>query len=280
MYRCCLINFGPTGTAKSTIWIHGIGNVIGGGLTKNLSLSDICSTTGYSLPGLQHALLNIGGELDADELAQSSRFKLLVGGEPFESREIYGRPFSMQGYIVKLVFLTNHLPRFKSGTDAELARLRFLRWSEPPTTPDPALQDRLPAEKDGIFTQWMVRALQWILEGTEPPDDDGVVRSQFAICNDPVGVFVTNCCVVNARASIAKDDLFRAFKYFVKLNDLNQGLLEMNVFGKLLLERLYGKVQAGRPRGLGGQRLQMYNGIRLNDDFKKTCDAPTQEGEY
>jgi phage/plasmid-associated DNA primase len=279
-HRCCLINYGPTGTSKSTIWQCGIGSAVGEGTTKNLSLSDISSTTGYSLPGLQHALLNIGGELDADELAQSSRFKLMVGGEPFEVRSIYGRPFTLRDYIVKLVFLTNHLPRFKNGTDAELARIRFVKWDQKPAAPDPNLQYRLPAEKDGIFSQWMVPALQLIMQGALPPDDNEIIRSQFAMRNDPVGVFVEKYCRIESEASVPKKELLDGFRVFVKLNDLSERLLETNVFGKLLLERFCGQVKAGRPRDGGGGREQVYAGIRLTDEFKRECQQQTGDREY
>ncbi|MEI8291877.1 MAG: BT4734/BF3469 family protein [Verrucomicrobiota bacterium] len=279
-HRCALINYGPTGTSKSTIFEYGIGSVIGDGLTKHLSLSDICNLTGYSLPGLQHALINIGGELDADELAHSSRFKLLVGGESLEVRGIYGRPFTMGDYVVKLIFLTNHLPRFKSGTDAELARMRFVKWDIQPAVPDPSLQDKLPTEKDGIFSKWMVPALQWIMEGAKPPDDDEILHDRFAIQNDPVKAFLEKCCVIEKCASIPKMGLFRAFEKFVELNDLNQGLAEGNVFGKLLLERLIGKVKTGRPRNGSGQRSNVYEGIRLSDEFKKQHDIQGDGCDY
>ena len=279
-HRLCLINYGPTRTSKSTIFEYGIGGVLGDGPTKHLTLSDICATTGYSLPGLQHALLNVGGELDADELAQSSRFKLLVGGEPIEVRGIYAHPFTMRDYIVKLVFLTNHLPRFKNGSDAELARMRFVQWSQTPAKPDASLQYRLPAERDGIFSQCMVSALQYVMQGTLPPEDDALVREQFEVSNDPVGVFVKRFCVLEPKAMITKDELHKAYQQFGETNDFSEKLLEQSVFGKMLLARYCGKVRPQRPRTEHGRRVQVYAGIRLTDEYQRTSEPPGVAEEY
>src|ERR1051325_608183 len=118
-YRLSLVIHGPTTTGKNTFWGgEGVGAVLGRELCTSLSLSDICSPPGYSVPDLQTAMLNVGAELDANELANSSKFKELVGGEPTRVREIRGQPYDMCDYTVKLVFLTNHMPRFKAGTDA------------------------------------------------------------------------------------------------------------------------------------------------------------------
>jgi len=273
-FRLSLVNYGPSTTGKSTIWENGIGAAIGTGLKKNLSLSDICSTTGYSIPSLQHALLNVGGELDADELGQSSRFKLLVGGEPLEVRMIYGRPYTMTDYVAKLVFLTNHLPRFRSGTDAELRRIQFLCWDKVPAKPDPKLLDMVANERDGVFTRWMVPALQSILDGVKPLQDELLIRSQFAVRNDPMKVFIEKCCVPNPEATIEKNLFRRPFAYFVDQADLPAGLKEDSVCGRLLLERTYGKVKVARPRR-EGSREQVYAGIKLNPDFEREYNEHT-----
>ncbi len=267
-FRLSLVNYGPSTTGKSTIWEKGIGAAIGNGLKKNLSLSDICSTTGYSIPSLQHALLNVGGELDADELGQSSRFKLLAEGGPLEVRMIYGRPYTMTDYVVKLVFLTNHLPRFRSGTDAELNRIQFICWDKVPAKPDPRLLEMVANERDGVFTQWMVPALQSILDGVKPLPDELLIRSQFAVRNDPMKVFIEKCCVLDPDATIEKNRFRRTFAYFVDQADLSGGLKDDGVCGRLLLERTYGKVKVARPRR-EGSREQVYAGIKLNPDFER-----------
>ena len=119
-----------------------------------------------------------------------------------------------------------------------------------------------------------------VMAGVMPPNDDEMVRREFAVRNDPVGVFVKRCCVVEGDATITKDDLFRAFKKFVEVNDLNVGLLEKNTFGRLLLEQHCGKVRASRPRIAGSHRDQTYAGIRLSDEYKKENNQHGSVDEY
>ena len=63
---------------------------------------------GYHLPGLRDSIVNLGTELNATEMADSSVFKSLVSGEPIEAREIYGKPGVMKT-TCKLWFLANNL---------------------------------------------------------------------------------------------------------------------------------------------------------------------------
>jgi hypothetical protein len=271
-FRLALVNLGASTTGKSTIWEYGIGAVTGRDLTKNLSLSDICAANGYSIPSLQHSLLNVGGELDADELGQSSRFKLLVGGEGLEVRSIYGRPFTMRDYVAKLVFLTNHLPRFRSGTDAELRRIQFVSWKHVPAEPDPNLLDMVARDKDGVLTRRMVPALQQILGGAEPPPDDRTIRNEFAVRNDPMKVFLETYCIMYPDARLKKTDFRRVFGYFVDQADLPSKLKDENICGKLLKERTYGKVSDIRVRQ-AGVRVHFYGGVKLKpgieDEFSE-----------
>ena len=76
-------------------------------------------------------MLNLGSELAGTEIETSATFKKLVSGESVEAREIYGRPEEIRS-TCKLLFLTNLLPRFRQGTNAEERRLRLLHFDKEP----------------------------------------------------------------------------------------------------------------------------------------------------
>ena len=91
---------------------------MGTSLCGKASLEELCKTSGYSLPTIRDKMLNLGTELNGTEIEESSNFKKLVSGEGMLARQIYCEPGEMVT-TCKLVFLTNNLPRFKYGTDAE-----------------------------------------------------------------------------------------------------------------------------------------------------------------
>jgi P4 family phage/plasmid primase-like protien len=264
-YRLSLVNHGPTTTGKNTFWGgEGVGAVLGRELCTSLSLSDICSPPGYSVPDLQTAMLNVGAELDANELANSSKFKELVGGEPTRVREIRGQPYDMCDYTVKLVFLTNHMPRFKAGTDAELKRIKFLAWKNVPTVEDPELKPAIAAEKDGVFSQYMVPALQLLIDGRQCPEDSRDLRQYFALHNDPIKAFLDDRCEFGDEFKVSKNDLLTAYEHFVKDNDLRSALYDRDLFFKMFKEKTIGKAKPFRPC-IGGNRIQSYTGLKLKD---------------
>ena len=90
-FETALVCIGGAGTGKSTL-AEAVGGALGQGVVMQSSLQQICSANGYHLPGLRHSLVNLGTELNATEMADSSVFKSLVSGEAIEAREIYGKP--------------------------------------------------------------------------------------------------------------------------------------------------------------------------------------------
>lgn len=213
-----LICYGPSGTGKSTLAdaiVHAFSDDV---LVTRLSLAQICSSGpgSYSLPSIQTALVNLGTELDTVEMDESANFKQIVSGEPIVARSIYGKPFKMQT-TCKLWFLSNALPRFKSGTDAEYRRARFLSFSKKPAEKDILLKDKLRLERNGILS-WLIDGLQAILQGISAPmgsDSSLAVLKRFELSNDPVGCFIKEHCELKPECEEAKDHVIEAFTQFL-----------------------------------------------------------------
>jgi putative DNA primase/helicase len=130
-FETCLVCYGTAGTGKSTIAEGIIATTLGRDIIRQLSMAQIWDPKGYSVPKLRGAAVNIGTELESLELDDSSNFTRIVSGEAIEARQIYGEPFTMRT-TCKLWFLSNHLPRFRHSTEAELRRMRFIRFNRIP----------------------------------------------------------------------------------------------------------------------------------------------------
>jgi P4 family phage/plasmid primase-like protien len=260
---CC---FGPGETSKSTL-ASGLSAALGSEATTVLKLTEICDSAGYHRPKLRRSMLNISTELDAVVLENSEDFKRLVSGEDVEAREIYGKPFKMRA-TTKFLFLCNQLPRFKFGTDAELRRLRFLRFNQKPKVKDTELKTKIAAEKDGIL-RLLVDYLGLLLaKGAIPAGsaDSESLQDRFAQTNDPIGRFVSRHCSLDPKLSVLKDHLAKRFAAYVAQLGLPPSVA--NNFFKSLYDR-YPTLKSARlwsgPKQPGKRRSRPYyvEGIAL-----------------
>jgi P4 family phage/plasmid primase-like protien len=258
-----LICYGKGGTGKSTL-AQAIVNAFDDGTTvTHLSLGQICSSGpgSYALPSLEHAVVNLGTEVDTLEMDESSNLKQIVSGEKVIARPIYGKPFVMTT-TCKLWFLSNVMPRFKAGTDAEYRRTKFIVFSHKPDAPDLELKDRLLEERDAIFA-WSIDGLQAILQGFPMPQGSAESRAaltRFRLTNDPLGCFVEERCILSVECEVTKDD------FAAELN----GFLEAYGFPpktkEILLKSLYGRYPQVGPLRHRTRSPEMYiSGIGLRE---------------
>lgn len=284
-----LICYGPSGTGKSTV-AEAVTYVLGGDpMVTSLTLGQICAgEKAYSLPKLEHAIVNMGTELDTVDVEDASVLKMIVSGEVVEVRNIFGRPMPMVT-SAKLWFNANDLPRFKHGTDAELRRVRFLHFEQKPKCPvclgDGVMQDA-PCEKcggsgkwvdkslkgpSGVLAQerngvlrWMVEGLQQILAGVPCPEG-GVgstsVKGQFAVSNDPVRAFFEERLVRDPNGMELKETVSNEFKAFMDHRGFPSRAVEQ------LFRALYQRFPFIKPKDVtkGGERTHWLAGITLKD---------------
>jgi putative DNA primase/helicase len=254
-----LVCYGEASCGKSTV-AEPLAAALGGDLVARLAMSQICDPKSYHLHKLQFAAVNLGTELDSIALDESANFKLIVSGEPVETRPIYGEPFTMQTGC-KLWFLANGLPRFKNGTEAELRRTRFIRFDKRPAVLDVTLKTRLQAERDGIFI-FMLDGLRRLLTVREIPlggVESQAVHARFKISNDPLGAFVNQHCKLDPAAREIKTEIISAFDGFCETHGLPMEFGDW--FFKRLFERFtnLGEIRAS----IGGERVRCVSGIRL-----------------
>jgi P4 family phage/plasmid primase-like protien len=256
-WEAALCVFGETGTGKSTLF-EGVQAALGKGPCQALSLTELCDQKSYNAPDLEFAMLNISTELNALELT-SDRFKQLVSGERVPVRAIYGSPYYVDP-TCKYVGLTNHLPRFKDGTGAELRRFRFLKFAHLPANKDLQLKKRVAAEGPGILN-FLVQSVSELLEAPEMPSggqDSAQARERFQIANDPVGSFVQTECVLDCEYYEVKDRFKARFKDFLQHHGLSENITA------ILFKQLYDRFNVAPIRIRdGGKREQGVSGIEL-----------------
>ena len=258
-YEAALCCYGEAGRGKSTV-ADPPANVLGPGLVSRLSMSQVCDPRSYHLPALRYGAVNLGTELTTADISESGNFKTIVSGEPIEARPIYGKPFVMQT-ACKLWFLSNSLPRFKYGTEAELRRTRFLRFDYQPPKKDVTLKSRLAAELDGVFA-FMLEGLRELLSLPEIPlggRESRAVHERFRISNDPVGAFVQSRCHLDPEARVSKDTLREAYAEFTARHELSTDCREW--FFRVLFER-FTNLREIQPR-VAGERVRHVQGLQL-----------------
>jgi P4 family phage/plasmid primase-like protien len=251
---CC---YGETGTGKSTL-VEGIVAMHGKGPCQALSLTQLCDPESYKAYELEFAMLNFSTELNALELT-SERFKQLVSGEIVSVRPIYRAPYDIRT-TCKFAFLTNHLPRFKDGSGAELRRLYFIKFAQIPDQKNLELKKEVAKEGAGILNL-LVRLIPDLLKLEEMPyggENSKSTRQRFTIANDPVGTFVQSECLLDREAKENKDRMQNKFKDFLSHHGLSDRIA--NSFLKQLYERF--NVAPFRPRVAGG-RENLLIGIEL-----------------
>jgi P4 family phage/plasmid primase-like protien len=261
-FEAAIVAIGEAGTGKSTV--AGVIPKIFGDACSFLSMADLCHPLGYKLAMLERKAINIGTEINALEFEDSGLFKQLISGERFTARPIYGRPFEMQSSATML-FLTNLLPRFKYGSDAEVRRLRFIRFDHRPERPDVTLKPRVEAEAEGVFVELVRRARQ-LLGGRELAQQGEwgkMTAERFAISNDPVGEFVRRRCNLGSELCCEKGILFDEFETFRRQYALSDKM-EANWFFRSLYDR-FPAVKDSKIN-VGGERTRIITGIDVREE--------------
>ena len=260
-YEASLVSHGEGQTGKSTL-AGTLGHVLGKELCSSCGLEELCEPGSYSLPMLKNRMLNLGAELEGNEIATSANFKKLVSGEFLNARQIYCKPEEMSTNC-KLLFLTNHMPRFRAGTYAEERRLRILRFGQQVAAEDTTLKERLRGEASGVLN-WMLEGLAWLLRNKYVPYGGAQsleLTEEFHKSNDPVSAYVKERCTLDPKKALSKTDLFDDFKSWCEASGL-PGEKMQNVFFKRLIQ-LY-DLKTAREKW-GDKRVYCYRGITFRD---------------
>ena len=161
----------------------------------------------------------------------------------------------------KLWYDTNHMMTVRERDDGTWRRMRIIRWVNKVADKDiiSNLDDRLWAEREGIF-QWMLRGAQrWFLHGAisnahEPLQVKQEVAN-FRADQDWFAAFLNECCVKDVTATVPTPDLGGVFAMWYK--DNHGPKPPMAAFWKALSEKGFENARGTA----GGHRIR--HGLKL-----------------
>lgn len=221
-------------------------------------------------------------EPEAGEQLQEAKIKELTGGEPILIRAL-NKGFVEVYPKFKLTITGNTKPEIR-GTDDGIWR-RVLLVPFLVQIPKTEIIDKdvfdaiLWEERDGIL-QWLAEGLLDYLEhGLQEPVAVTQATAEYREESDPLGQFLTDCCVVSgeARDVIRVASLTDAFHYW----QLERGVGQWK--GATVHKRLAAMAKHWRHPASGASfikgksSLMQYEGIRLTDMFKDRFDRAPKD---
>lgn len=214
-------------------------------------------------------------EPDEGQRLQEGLIKELTGGEPIMMRALHSDFIEVRPEF-KMTMSGNHKPEIRGTDDGIWRRVMLVPFDVqiPESERDPDLVNKLWAERSGILN-WMVEGLVDVLEGgLAPPDKVLDATREYREESDPIGVFLTSCCVVTGDPTnvIASKDLGDAFT----LHLLERGLSAWKpaTFAKQIAakSRHWRHPETGKQFQKGKASVTQYLGLRLTDAFKRRFD--------
>lgn len=167
------------------------------------------------LPG---ARAYIASEPETGAVLSSSKVKGLTGGEPRQSRAMYGKPFTWIPNGVPLLSF-NKLPRITDESEGMWRRLTPVHFTQklhelpPEQRVTPAEMERAIAEEASGILNWLLEGWVELAEiGLAPPPEILALKSQLRAMSDPVGEFLNDCTDRVAGGGIPASELHKVYE--------------------------------------------------------------------
>ena len=176
-----------------------------------------------SLAQLRGLRLVLASESDSDDALSPSMLKRVASRGRIRAKLMRQDTFEYE-LSHKLWLDTNHMMSVRDRDDGTWRRMRIIRWLNKIADKDiiSNLDDKLWAEREGIF-QWMLRGAQrWFLHGAlsaahEPPRVKQEVAS-FRADQDWFAAFMSECCIDDPGATVPTPTLKGVFETWYKDN--------------------------------------------------------------
>jgi P4 family phage/plasmid primase-like protien len=246
--------FGPSRTGKSTY--TNLMRTLVRGNSCSIGLQDLNNV--FLAAELHGKILNIGGDLPASEMFNTSTLNKLTGEDPITAGKKYQGNFEFENFAT-LMFTANTIPPINGESESYLARTKPFRFDKSfKNAEDPKVKKALLAEMPGIFRRLVLALQHRINRGAFLPTDPSV-RSEFDCETDRVLRWIAEMCVETQSPVMSLgEDLHREFQIWCRK------------------EKLGGDGDDGRNHGIGRnkfyQRLRQW---RVTDRSGPAATSPT-----
>ncbi len=182
--------------------------------------------------------LVVVSENDAGRKLAEATMKRLTGGDPLKARYM-GKDFvefepSHTPYLV-----TNHLPTVSADDDATWRRLRVIPFDVtiPPEDRDGHLGERLELEADQVLSWAVAGHVDYVARGARlaEPDKVLVATGTYRDDSDPVGRYLTECCLRGPHERATTGELFGRWQEWSILDGAEP--ISQRAFGQALDRR-------------------------------------------
>lgn len=190
--------------------------------------------------------------------------KDLTGGDTITARFLHREFFDFRPNF-KLWVRGNHKPQIRGTDEGIWRRIRLIELPVqiPEAERDPRLFEKLRSQLPGILA-WAVRGcLEWQRVGLSPPRAVKEATRAYREEQDVIGGFLTECCVVDQRATVPASELYRDYSKWA--DEAGHHALSQTRFGMAMSER---GIQRERTR-----TAWIYRGIGLGVIGMMGCDT-------
>ena len=175
-----------------------------------------------SLRGLRIAWASETGE---GGRLNEGKAKILSGSDTIAARPPYARSEVSFPPTHNVFLLTNYKPKANPNDYALWNRIHLVPFTvsfvDNPRSPnerkkDHELKTKLCAEAPGILA-WLVRGcLEWQKQRLNPPEIVKQATAQYREGEDDIGRFISECCVIDRRATVKAGKLYEAYETWCK----------------------------------------------------------------
>ena len=194
-------------------------------------------------------------ETEQGKRLSESLVKQITGDDILTARFLYGEYFSFKPTF-KIFMATNHKPQIKGNDIGIWRRIRLIPFTVtiPEEQRDKNLQEKLEAEKAGIFNWMMNGFIAWKHEGLTMPDSVRNATDEYHADMDVVGQFLKDCCFVAASESIRVSNKNLYAAYVAWCTSMNEKVCSQKFLAMRLQEKGFRKMMGNTERfwlGLG-----------------------------
>lgn len=210
--------FGSGGNGKSVT--TNVIRALLGSLAINVDFHNLGKSGNYDLAEIDNRRVVFSTELTSETNIAEGYFKLIVSGEQFNARSIYGTPFQVSP-VAKIWWCLNELPPIRDQSNALWRRLIVIPFNNTfhKDEQDHTLTNKLIQELPGIFN--------WSLEGLKRLRRNGQftraasaseLLEQFKRESNPLLVWMDTCTELTSYPETSSATLFKAYQEWAEEN--------------------------------------------------------------